>query len=71
MQNIHGPLTYHFFLIDPPEFFQQKKGTEPESQKINFSMRNDMHFIAPLTSYLHHDVSNVKERRNSGDLTPK
>lgn len=37
-----------FLLIDPPGFFQQNKGTEPESQKINFCIGNNMHFTAPV-----------------------
>ena len=44
LQNIHG----QFFLIISPGFFQQKKGTEPESQKINFCIGNYVHFIEPF-----------------------
>ena len=36
------------FLIDPSGFNQQRKGTEPESQKINFYIENYMHFVAPF-----------------------
>ena len=42
------PLSLPCFLIDPPGFFQQKKGTEPVSQKIIFCIGNYMHFIAPF-----------------------
>ena len=40
-----------FFLIDTPDFYQQEKGSEAESQKmIFFCIRNKayMHFIAPF-----------------------
>ena len=34
--------------MDSPGFLQQKTDTEPESQKIDFCMRNYMHFTAPI-----------------------
>ena len=48
-----------------PGFFQQKKGTEPESQEINF-LYEKLHafYTAILMSCYCHDINNIKESRN-------
>ena len=53
------------FTIFPPGFFQQKKGTEPESQEIIF-LYEKLHafYTAILMSCYYHDINNIKESRN-------
>ena len=65
-------LTYHFFLIDTPRFFRQKKmywARVSENQFLYWKLL--AFYSAILTSCSRHDVNNVKERRNAVDFAPK
>ena len=60
-----------FFLIDPPGFFQKKKALNQYLRRSFLHWNWHAFYSAILTSCTRHDVNNVTENRNAGDLAPK